>query len=172
MSESSFPQVVDNNTARVTAGLVASVAVVVLATSFWPLVAFLTVDFLVRVVFGPARAPLSALARQVTSRLAFRPRPTPGPPKRFAAGVGLVFTTAAWLLFVQGAPAAALVVLAVLLVFALLESVVGFCAGCAVFNLLIRVRVLPESVCVECADISGRLKAREAQLSSHTPVSS
>jgi len=38
----------------------------------------------------------------------------------------------------------------VLAVFATLESVVGFCAGCFVFNHLMRWGLIPESVCREC----------------------
>jgi hypothetical protein len=51
---------------------------------------------------------------------------------------------------------------AVLLVFALLESVVGFCAGCWVFGLLMRAGVVPEQTCQACNDISLRYPATAA----------
>jgi hypothetical protein len=40
-----------------------------------------------------------------------------------------------------------------------LESILAYCVGCKTFELLMRVGVIPESVCAECADISGRLQA-------------
>ena len=77
--------------------------------------------------------------------------------KRFAQTVGLVFTTAAavaWIGF--GAHTVAVVLLSVLVVFALLESVVGFCAGCFVFGHLMRWGIVPEETCAACNDISLR----------------
>ena len=44
----------------------------------------------------------------------------------------------------------ALVVLAVLAVFAALEAFLGFCAGCFVFGYLMRLGLIPKSVCEEC----------------------
>ena len=46
---------------------------------------------------------------------------------------------------------------ALVTVAATLESVAGFCLGCTIFAALMRVGAIPESVCEECADISGRL---------------
>ena len=49
-----------------------------------------------------------------------------------------------------GLPAVTVGLLAVLLVFALLESVVGFCAGCWVFAQLMKVGLVPEATCAAC----------------------
>ena len=46
--------------------------------------------------------------------------------------------------------------LAVLVVFALLESALGFCAGCWVFGHLMRLGVIPEDTCAACNDITLR----------------
>jgi hypothetical protein len=46
-----------------------------------------------------------------------------------------------------------------LLVAAALEAFAGVCLGCRVFAVLMRFGVIPESVCVECSDISARLAA-------------
>jgi len=85
------------------------------------------------------------------------PKEVPGPPKRFAQGIGLVVTTAAavaW--FASGSAVVPAALLGLLLVFALLESVVGFCAGCWLFARLMRLGVIPESACAACADIWAR----------------
>jgi hypothetical protein len=49
-------------------------------------------------------------------------------------------------------------VLLLLLAAAGLESIFGYCLGCKAFALLMRAGVIPDSVCAECADISGRLR--------------
>ena len=58
-------------------------------------------------------------------------------------------------------PAVAVGLLAVLVVFAVLESVFGFCAGCWVFGHLMRWGLVPEAICVECQDISLRTRQRQ-----------
>jgi hypothetical protein len=42
------------------------------------------------------------------------------------------------------------IVIGILTVFAALESGLGFCFGCYVFNRLMVWRLIPESVCEEC----------------------
>ena len=44
----------------------------------------------------------------------------------------------------------------VMVVFPALEAVLGLCVGCRVFGLLMRLGVVPEEICLECADISLR----------------
>ena len=48
--------------------------------------------------------------------------------------------------------------LAMLIVAATLEAALGLCIGCKVFAGLMRAGIVPETVCVECADISARLQ--------------
>jgi hypothetical protein len=83
----------------------------------------------------------------------------PGPPKRFAQGVGAVFTTGAAVLALTGYDLAADVMLGMIIVFATLESALGFCMGCWIFGHLIRLGVIPQNVCEACADISRRAAA-------------
>ncbi len=83
----------------------------------------------------------------------------PGPPKRFAQGVGVAFSLAASVLVLVGATTAATVVLVMLLLAASFEAFAGVCLGCKVFALLMRAGVIPETVCAECNDLSGRLVA-------------
>ena len=45
---------------------------------------------------------------------------------------------------------------------ALLEAVFALCLGCVVFGRLMRWGVIPQSVCLECNDISARLAQRLA----------
>jgi hypothetical protein len=74
--------------------------------------------------------------------------------------MGAVMSTAALVLgLILGDHAAADGVLIAFLPAAGLESIVGYCVGCKVFGLLMRAGIVPESVCVECADIGPRLRA-------------
>jgi len=57
---------------------------------------------------------------------------------------------------VFGAELLATVLVTVLLVFALLESVVGFCAGCWLFARLMAIGLIPQEVCEACANIWSR----------------
>jgi hypothetical protein len=80
-----------------------------------------------------------------------------GPPKRFAQAIGVVFSTAAVVLwFGLGAHGAAWVVLGLLAGAAFLESAFGLCLGCRAFTVLMRAGLVPEGVCAACADITVR----------------
>ncbi|MXI40406.1 DUF4395 family protein, partial [Escherichia coli] len=105
----------------------------------------------------------SLLGRLATQLIAPRlgpPNLVPGPPKRFAQAVGLTLTTVASIAaYALEAPALALGLVAVLLVFACLASIVGLCAGCWLFGLLMRAGVIPDDVCEQCRDVRLRYAA-------------
>lgn len=163
MRISRFPSIVDEVTVRLTAALVLVLAVVALAAHAWWLYAVLAVDFLLRAGWGPSWSPLARAAQKLLRpRLATKPRYTAGPPKRFAAAIGAVFTVAATVLWLAGTTIPVVLIGAVMVVFPALESLAGICVGCIVFGWLMRVGLIPDSVCVECADISRRASARQA----------
>ena len=154
----SFPHPVNEVAARVVAG-----GVVVLsgaAIGFrepWLLVP-LAYGFWARVLTGPRLSPLGQLAtRLVAPRLSATPALVAGPPKRFAQGIGVVFSSTALILwFGVGAGTATWVVVGLLGAAALAESAFGFCMGCRIFGGLMRIGVVPADVCAACADISLR----------------
>jgi hypothetical protein len=82
----------------------------------------------------------------------------PGPPKRFAQTIGAVLSTLALVLALMGADTGARVVAALIVGAAALESLAGFCVGCAIFAVLMRRGVIPASVCETCNDISLRVR--------------
>lgn len=121
----------------------------------------LTYGFVARVLSGPTFSPLARLATQViTPRLAGPHRIVPGPPKRFAQGIGALFSISAVVLFVLELSTASRWVAAALAGPAFLEAAFGYCVGCKMFAILMKIGVIPESVCVECSDISSRLRAQ------------
>jgi hypothetical protein len=157
----SFPNPVDDHAARTVATGVVLMALSILVFRQWWVLVPLTYGFLARVASGPRFSPLGLLAtRVIVPRLPLEPKRVPGPPKRFAQGIGAVCTVAASVLHVGfSASTAALVVLAILTVAASLEAFAGFCLGCWMFARLMRLGVIPEDVCEECNDISRRLAA-------------
>ena len=125
------------------------------STLQWIVIAY---GFVARVLTGPTLSPLGQLiTRVVTPLLGVAPRPVPGPPKRFAQGIGAVLSvTAAVLAFGFHLPVAAYAVLGVLAAAAALEAVFAVCLGCAIFARLMRLGVIPKAVCRECNDIRSR----------------
>ena len=131
-----------------------------LTQSGWVLVP-LTYGFLARVFTGPTMSPLGRIATQVvTPRLKGNHKFVPGPPKRFAQGVGLLFSGVASLLWATGNMGAAQVVIAALIVAAGLESFFAICLGCIMFSMLMRIGVIPEDVCEECNNFHLRSAAK------------
>lgn len=154
---SPYPNPVNEKAARVVAGGVALLSAVTLLTGLQWLLALLAVGFWIRVLAGPRFSPLARLAGDIIAPRLGPPKPVPGPPKRFAQAIGAVLTGAGAILALGfGIEPAATVVLAIMVVFATLESVFAVCVGCRIFNLLMRFGVVPERICEECLDISRR----------------
>jgi len=151
----SFPNPVNETSARLVAGSVAVLAVLTVAFQQGWLLPVLAYGFLARVLTGPKLSPLGLLAtRVVTPRLHVRHRYSPGPAKRFAQAIGAAFTVTATLLwFAAGAHTAALALTSVLAVFASLEAAFGVCVGCQAFYLGMRLGLVPPQVCEECARV-------------------
>src|SRR5438445_2966297 len=91
-----FPNPVNEHAARIVALGVVTLWVVTLVSGQRWLLLPLTYGFLARVLTGPRLSPLGQFAtRVVAPRLPVAPRLVPGPPKRFAQGMGLAFSATA-----------------------------------------------------------------------------
>ncbi|MDQ0677904.1 hypothetical protein QFZ30_001286 [Arthrobacter pascens] len=151
-----FPNPVNEYAARITAGLVVLLAAATLLSgSGWGLLV-IAAGFWLRVLFGPRVSPLALLSVKVLAPRLGRTRLVPGPPKRFAQGMGAFVSTTALVLFIAGAVPAAWIVLAVLIAAASLEAFAGFCLGCVIFGLLQRRGLIPDDVCEACNNVSLR----------------
>lgn len=154
----SFPNPVNEVSARLVAGgvVIMSVATIVFDQPW--ILWLLAYGFVARVLTGPTLSPLGQfVTRVLTPNLPFAPKEVPGPPKRFAQGIGATLSVAALVLHVGfGETTAAYVLVGMITVAATLESVFAYCLGCKVFAVLMRTGVIPESVCEECADIWAR----------------
>ena len=153
-----FPRVVDDVTVRLIAAVVLILALTALALNQWWIYAVLAVDFTLRTAFGPRASPLAqGVTRFVRPKVTVPARPTAGPPKRFAAGIGAALTATAATLWALDVAAPAVVVIgAVMVAFPALEAILGLCVGCRVFTVLMKLGLVPDEICLECADISLR----------------
>jgi hypothetical protein len=151
----SFPNPVNETSARLVAGSVAVLAALTVAFQQGWLIPVLAYGFLARALTGPTLSPLGLLAtRVVTPRLQVRHRYAPGPAKRFAQTIGAVFTVSATLLYyAAGMHTAAFALVGVIVVFAVLESAAGVCVGCKAFYLGMRLGLVPPAMCADCVRV-------------------
>jgi hypothetical protein len=151
-----FPNPVNEKAARTVAAVVTVACAVVLATGWYWLLVPVAYGFVARVLTGPRLSPLGALAQRVIApRFLGAPKLVPGPPKRFAQGIGAVVTvTAAVAALAFGLHGLANVLLGMMVLFAGLEAATAFCVGCRIFALLMRAGVVPQEVCEACNDIT------------------
>ena len=151
----SFPNPVNETSARTVAGVVAALAVVAVAFQQGWLLPVIAYGFVARALTGPTLSPLGLLAtRVVTPRLPVRARYSPGPAKRFAQTIGAVFTlTAALVWYVADSHLVASVLVGIIAVFASLEAGFGLCVGCKAFYLGMRLGLVPPQICEECSRV-------------------
>ena len=120
-----FPNPVNETSARIVAGgaVVMSVAFVITGNP-WLLLP-LTYGFIARVSTGPLLSPLGRISTQIiTPRIKRDHRLVPGPPKRFAQGIGALFSIVGSVLWFADAHTASRVVIAMLAGAASLEAFV------------------------------------------------
>jgi hypothetical protein len=156
MSVFSFPRTVNEKAARTVAGVVAITGAVALAAGAQWLLIPLAYGFVARVLAGPTLSPLAQFATRVAAPRLGPPKDVPGPPKRFAQGMGATITTLGSIAYLAGSTTVGDVCLALLVIAATLESVFAVCLGCHVFNALMRIGLVPEAVCIECANLASR----------------
>jgi hypothetical protein len=159
----SFPSPVNEKAARTVAAVVCALSITALATGWYWILAVLAYGFLARVFTGPTLSPLGRLATSVIAPRLGAPKPVPGPPKRFAQGMGAVMASAGAIVALGfGVDLVGIVFLALIVLASFLESAFAICLGCEVFALLMRAGVIPASVCAECADIGLAARRRSA----------
>lgn len=155
-----FPNPVNETSARIVAAGAVGMSVLFVVTGNPLVLVPLTYGFVARVLTGPVLSPLGRLATDIiTPRIQRQHVFVAGPPKRFAQGIGAVFSVTACALWIFDMHIASRVVIAMLAGAASLEAFVGFCLGCAIFARLMRWGFIPASVCEDCNDINARLNA-------------
>ena len=78
-----------------------------------------------------------------------------GPPKQFAQSIGLIFALLSIIsYFVLTLPLITNILLIILMFFADLESIIGFCSGCFMFKYLMKFGLVSQKVCDRCNNFS------------------
>lgn len=122
--------------ARIIAALVLLLALLFLYTAHWLIPALLCIDFFQRAFFSGRFSLLALVAAGIEKLFRIGYKATDQAPKRFAAQVGFLFSDMILICFVLDLTNAAIGLSVVLAVFAFLESVFAFCAGCHVYTFL------------------------------------
>jgi hypothetical protein len=152
-----FPNPANETSARLVAAGVVLISTAFLLTNSTLILLALTYGFAARVAAGPAFSPLALLVtRIITPKLNFDHKFVPGPPKRFAQTIGLTFAATALTLTLLDYSLAPKLVIVALIFAATLESVFAICLGCIMFSFLMKLGVIPQSVCESCNDITLR----------------
>jgi hypothetical protein len=154
-----FPNPVNEKAARTVAACVVVLSLLALLPPLRWLVVPLAVGFWLRVASGPRFSPFGLLATKVVAPRLGAPKLVPGPPKRFAQLIGAAVSSTAVICWALGAIGAGQIMLGLLIVAAGLESGLGLCLGCLIFGYLMRAKVIPERVCVECSTVGLRYAA-------------
>jgi hypothetical protein len=151
----SFPNPVNEVSARLVAGGVLIMSLVTIGFDQPWLLLVLTYGFVARVATGPTLSPLGQFATRVLApNLPFPPKYVAGPPKRFAQGIGATLSVAAVVAYYGfGSTTVAYALVGLIVVAATLESVFAVCLGCKAFAVLIRLGVIPEEICERCNNI-------------------
>ncbi|MDX2195818.1 MAG: DUF4395 domain-containing protein [Cytophagales bacterium] len=128
------PQRVNENVVRTVAVFVLMIATLSLYLNLYVLSAFLAVDFAIRAFTDGRASLLKNISKYLVQVLKIGERPIDAAPKKFAAGVGALFSISISLLQIFHFPYAAYAVGGILFICAFLEGFVGFCVGCVIYS--------------------------------------
>lgn len=128
---------INENVARV--GALLTIGLTSIGVYFnWPLLLVaLAVDFYLRAFTKGYFSPVKAISKSIVAFLGLTQKKGDAAPKRFAAGIGLLFTAAIAVLQSLQYTLAVDAVAGVLIFFAALEGVLGFCFGCIIYTYLV-----------------------------------
>jgi hypothetical protein len=101
------------------------------------LLLLLAADFYVRAFTSWKTSPIGFVSQKVVSALGLNLKSIDKAPKIFAARLGFLMSFTTALLFISGASTAATALAAILVLFASLELIAGFCAGCYIYSFVI-----------------------------------
>jgi hypothetical protein len=155
MKIGNYPEIVNENAVRWIAGFTAILALFSVLFPETYLILPLMLGFIARFLYGPKYSPTALIVtRWIIPKLNISFKPAFGSAKRFAQSIGIIFClTSGIFLFMENIQLYQ-ILMGVLIFFASLEAIFGFCAGCFVFGYLIQWGVLPQEVCEKCSNIN------------------
>jgi hypothetical protein len=135
---SQHPAIGNESKIRLTAFFVLLLIIIYIATGIGLIPVFLTLDFTLRGFGLGAYSPLAWISGRLVAALKLPLKPVYMPPKRFAARIGFLFCLA--IVVAHYTHLSTIILSAIIALFAALESLAGFCAGCYVYNAYARLR--------------------------------
>jgi len=120
---------------RVSATLNAALLTLFFFTTWWPVLAFIVLEYVVR-VFTSRTAPIGVVANGILRVLRISPVLMDKAPKVFAWRVGFLMAAASAAVLPYSVAASAYIALA-LAVFNILDGICNFCVGCIIYTYLI-----------------------------------
>jgi len=127
---------INENVVRIIAFMVAVVAIgCIISGNYWAIV-FLIFDFGSRAFTTGKFSLLKFIAIKIDQKLALPKQMKDLAPKKFAATLGFVFCLLITAMFLFDFQLAAMIFTAVMVLFALLESLFAICVGCYVYSFL------------------------------------
>ncbi len=129
------PESINKRASRIGAALTALLLLGYAFTGLWPLVAFVVLDYLVRVL-TPYRSPVAVLATWITKLFGIQPKLMNKGPKIFAWRVGFAMAVIALALVPFSPPASVFVAIA-LAAFNILDGVFNLCVGCVIYTYVV-----------------------------------
>lgn len=125
---------VNENKVRLTAVWVLLLAIGFATTKLWLIPTFLVFDFSLRTFDLGKYSLLHKLSNFFVETFEMKNKPVAQAPKVFATQIGLIFSILILASLGIGYSTLSLSLTSILILFAFLESVFGFCAGCYVYT--------------------------------------
>lgn len=129
---------------RVGATFNAALLVLFFLTRWWPLIAFILLDYVIR-VFTSRTAPVALLANGILGALRISPVPMDKAPKVFAWRVGFLLAAGAAVALPFNMTVSAYIALT-LAAFNILDGICNFCVGCIIYTYILLPRVRPATI--------------------------
>ncbi|MDE1192018.1 MAG: DUF4395 domain-containing protein [Arachidicoccus sp.] len=125
---------VNEHLPRIVAGEVFILAAAYIISGLWEFPAFLCIDFFLRSFKWNKYSLLSVIAKKIIQQLNINGKPVDTAPKRFAAKLGFALSVIILLLKILNIASISIYLSCVLAVFAIAESVFGYCVGCKIYQ--------------------------------------
>lgn len=128
------PNRVDDNTVRAASLVMVILLVTGILFKSYVLVFLIGVDFALRAFTDGNFSFIRAIAKSITGYLRLNKKPIDAAPKKFAAGLGMIFSTLIGIFLYSGNFVLVYLFGAILVGCALLEGIFAFCVGCYLYS--------------------------------------
>lgn len=129
---------INEQVARLNAFFTVFLVLLFISFRFWPGVAFLFIDFLLRGFVDSKYSLMAVASKWISKQMNLSPKMINAGPKIFAAQVGAFLSIFILTAFAMGCHNICLVIAGVLGVFSFLESAFGICVACKLYPLIRR----------------------------------